>query len=485
MIIRLLFTVWFALGICTTEATAQLYFEGMYGDGVRASGIGQDRLVKYQQGYFVWSGHFEPFRYSLWGFIVDNEGALISDMLPGTPDTISEQAGNILVINDTMLIGSSFQQVLTAPGATTGDIVLTCLSPEGQIYWRKVYGQNDRREIPQEVIRCSDGGYAIVGQVVTVPDVNAEVYIVRTDSLGNVLWEQMYGGGQYDAGEALVQTSDGGFLLLGWTYSYGAGQKDWYLIKTDGLGDAEWDQTYGDVNNQSGSGIIDLSDGNFLMCGGGGNGSARMIKIDSQGESIWQQDYRHPEGTGSNYLFTVVSLPDGSIAACGLTNNPVDSDAGWLVKADSEGVELWQRKFNKNEYTDLFYTMLATEDGGFLLGGQAMNLETMSQDAWLLKVDSVGCAYPNCITGVDELEPTKVMVDVWPNPVEDMLNIEIAGSSTQLNLHVFDISGKEMLHFKQYEKRTTIATNQWNSGMYILKGTDEKGRMFSLKIVKQ
>jgi hypothetical protein len=469
-------------------------------------------LVQGQPVYFDWlydSGEFPSSNEGIWGGTVatqdgymfasfakdnssgtsrvwlvrtDQEGDIVQTAIYGNdhesfrPQTLlSHMGGHVAVSSyvnqDSVEISSNF--------------ALIRWNQDMEVEWMRNYGTIERRESPSDAIICSDKGLLLLGQSVPIPDTEADMYVVRTDSLGNQLWTRRYGGSNYEGCQSAVETPDGGFLLLGWTRSFGAGQRDWYLIKTDSLGSQQWQRTYGDANNQSGSSIISTEDGNYLMCGGGGNGSARMIKVDIQGNIIWEEDYGHPEGTGSNYLFKVIELPDKSIVACGLTNNPTDGDAGWLVKVDSEGNELWQRKFNKNQYTDLFYSVLATEDGGFLLSGQARNAETMSQDAWLLKVDSVGCAYPNCITGIDEAEPTKVMVDVWPNPVEDMLNVEIAGSSGRLDMQVLDISGREVLRFTQYDRRATLDTGHWNSGVYILKGSDDKGRTFSMKIMKR
>ncbi len=366
----------------------------------------------------------------------------------------------------------------------SGSYALIRWGADMQVESVRLYGTIDRREQAHGGIICSDNGVLLLGQSIDIPETEADMYVVRTDSMGNQLWEHRYGGSNYEGCESAVETPDGGFLILGWTRSYGAGQKDWFLVKTDSLGDQQWQRTDWDVNNQSGSSIVSTQDGNFLLCGGGGNGFARIIKVDIQGNVIWQEDYGHPEGTGSNYLFKVIELVDRSIVACGLTNNSTDSDGGWLVKTGSEGNELWQRKFNKNQHTDLFYSVLAANDGGFLLSGQARNAETFSQDAWLLKVDSVGCAFPNCITGIAEQEGT-VLVDVWPNPVVDILNVEMAGSSTQLDIQVMDIQGREVMRHTLQEQRTILDVSGWSSGIYVLKGMDGSGRSFSLKIAKQ
>ncbi len=439
------------------------------------------------EDYIVWSGKFLPFQFSLWMFIVDMEGELVNEMLPGTPDSISEQAGNILVLNDTMLVGMSHQRVLSQSSSTQGDMVLTCISPEGQVYWRQAYGLADRAETPLRTIRCSDGGFAIVGQVVigTSPNDNGEVILVKTDSSGNQLWERTYGGWLYDSGEDIIQTIDGGFLLLGWTRSYGEGERDFYLIKTDSIGDFQWERTYGGAGSESGANIISLTNGNYLLSGGGTDdgvtSKGQLYEVIPDGDVVWHEKYASgpmPKG----YIYRSVQLPNGSIVSCGLAeNSDTGGNAGWILKTSSTGELLWQRVFDKNEYTDLFYTMLATEDDGFLLGGQAVNAETMSQDAWLLKVDSVGCAYPNCITGLDELEGVKPMVDVWPNPTTEFFNFEVQGSSTSLVVTATDMRGSV---FSPSIDGGSINVRDWPNGLYVLSFIDGN-RKASVKVVVQ
>jgi len=469
--------------------TAQVYFDNLYGLPTTSSGIGSGRMAHFGDGYLIWSSHYSQGRHTIWGFTIDEEGYLTDEIIPPVPDSISEQPGNIIVVNDTMLVGMSYQRVLSQPSSAQGDMVLTCLSPQGQIYWRQVYGLSDRMEIPIRAIRCSDGGYAITGQVVLPQGQsgNGMMYLIRTDSLGNQLWEQSYGGSLYESGRAVIQTSDDGFLQLGWTRSFGAGQRDFYLVKTDSLGNQQWQRTYGGSGEDNGAGLTPLSDGNYLLYGAsqeGGVFHGMLCKVTSTGNVIWSYRYAY-QNQIFNDFFSAIQLPDESIVATGGTDAPGEGNAGWLVKVDSEGNELWQRKFNKNQYTDLFYTMLTAEDGGFLLGGQAVNLETMSQDAWLLKVDSVGCAYPNCLVGIDEKGSRQAIVDVWPSPCTDVLHFELSGNSAQLDVQVLDMQGREVLRHKQHEQRATLNVADWPSGAYVLRGMDGSGRSFSMKVVKQ
>jgi len=486
----ILIPAFFLLTIC--KAVGQVYFDELYGRNDAVEGLARGSTVLFGDSYVNFSAYNQD-RWILQIFITNLLGVETNEFEVLTPDTISEISKNIICVDNAYFIGLSYFRNLNESSSIAGDIMLSAFDFNGTIYWRRLFGDTNRTESPQNFVEVDHKGLAVLSQTVNYVDGNddGQVHLLKVDSLGNQVWEQEYGGALYESGSSLLQTPDQGFLLLGWTRSFGNGQRDFYLTKTDSLGEQEWQRTYGDEGFDSGSSIIALSDGNYLLAGYRNLSERRqgyMYKIDPIGTIIWENEYG--ESNTTEEFNKVIELPNGDIVAAGLydpfgASVQQSDNGGLLVKTDGEGNELWRRTYQKNENTDLFYSVLLAEDGGFLLSGQARNAETNSQDAWLLKVDSVGCPYPNCLVGVDEAEPSKVMMDVWPNPVEDALNIEIAGSSTQLNLHVFDISGKEMLRFTQYDKRATITTTQWNSGMYILKGTDESGRMFSLKIVKQ
>lgn len=475
-------------------ASGQIYFDNLYQYDDRVEGISTDGTVKLSDGYVSWV-YTSPVAESYGNIgllLTDFTGNMVGSYELPLVDTIRERGRNIIALDDTTLIALSFEQILTA--TTPGDMVLRKLNRYGVVDWKQTYGSPGQLDVAQRLSLTNDGGFIMAGQI-TIEGQNgqeADGWLVKADANGNQQWEQTYGGSDYDAISDVKETPDGGFLLLGWTRSFGAGQKEWYLVKTDAQGNEEWSETYGDSNNQSGASIVESPNGSYVLVGGGGQGNARIIRIDASGNVIWQETYAHPEGSGSNYLFDCLVRPDSTIVAVGGSNNSGDGDAGWLIKTDSDGNLLWQRKYNKNQYTDLFYSLLETDDGGFLLSGQAINEQTNSQDAWLLKVDSVGCTFPNCITGIDQAEKT-IVVDVWPNPATDVLNIEKVSSSKQLDISVFDLSGRSVPLSKgvagtaQLSRQGihTFDVSHWKSGIYVLQGIDEEGRSFSLKVVKQ
>jgi hypothetical protein len=379
----------------------------------------------------------------------------------------------------------------------SGSIALIRWDSNMQPEWMRLYGTLERAEYAIDAIVCQDSGFLLFGQSVNVPETEADLYAVRTDSLGIQLWERRYGGGTYDACASAVETPDGGFLLLGWTRSYGAGQRDFYLVKTDSLGEQEWQQTYGDEGFDSGSGIISLSDGNYLLAGYRNLSERRqgyLYKIDPTGTVIWENEYGDSNTTEE--FNKVIELPNGDIVAAGLydpygASVEQSDNGGLLVKVDSEGNELLRRVYQKNEDTDLFYSVLLAEDGGFLLSGQARDSLGLSQDAWLLKVDSMGCAFPNCPAwvgvGVDEVEESETMVTVFPNPFSNNFNLSysLPSEAQNLQVEVFDLIGRSVKTVQLENVQNGQMTIELGEclGIYILRMTADGKQVHQQKMV--
>ncbi len=121
----------------------------------------------------------------------------------------------------------------TSPyGVSGNDFYLVKTDSVGTLQWNKTYGRAGR-DLARSVVETSDGGYAIAGATNSSGAGGADFWLVRTDSAGNHLWNQAYGGADNDYGYSVVQTNEGGFALAGFTYSFGAGGADFWLVKTD------------------------------------------------------------------------------------------------------------------------------------------------------------------------------------------------------------------------------------------------------------
>jgi hypothetical protein len=457
---------------CETACGQFVYFDRKYDSGItgyQSEGLGPS-LIETDDGYVfaAISISNQTFRGSMYFVRTDHLGEPQLEVTHAD-DTVSEFFNAMISTHDGNYVTASTADLLYLPNFDS-QVGLSKLSPSGEFIWRRQFGVDSLIEIGLQVIETVDFGYALIGQRSVIPNQDADMYLVRTDSEGNMLWDHQYGGSNFEAGYSIVQTPDGGFLLLGWTRSFGGGQRDFYLVKTDNLGTQEWQRSYGGGGDEGGRSIILLSDGNYLLTGSGSQGSSgsigRKYKVDALGNIIWSKTYAYPNNSGNN-LWRTVELPSGDLASAGLTDRNGNNNSGWLVRTDSQGTVLWQREYDYNSNTDLFYTLISTSDGGFLLGGQAKHDFPLTQDAWLLKVDSVGCTYADCLVGVDELNSSKVVADVWPNPASSILNIEWQKSG-EAAIMLFDMTGKQVLCQSGNGQHEVIEVSPLPSGLYVL-----------------
>jgi hypothetical protein len=220
-----------------------------------------------------------------------------------------------------------------------------------------------------------------------------------------------------------------------------------------------------------------------------GSGSQGTIfKIAPAGEVIWNKTYIYPGNSGNEFQKTVETW-NGDLVTTGLTDNL--SNSGWLVRTDSLGEVIWQREYDKNQHTDLFYSILATDDGGFLLSGVARNTETNSPDAWLLKVDSMGCAYADCPpwvgVGVEEIEENDVTVDVYPNPFSNNFNLRyaLASEAKDVTVEVYDLVGRSVktVQLRNVQNGQVAIELGECLGIYILRMTADGKQVHQQKMV--
>ena len=153
--------------------------------------------------------------------------------------------------------------------------------------WNQTYGSPNPDGV-ESMVQTSDGGYALAGETVTFGTIKRDFWLVRTDASGNHVWNQTYGGTGNDYGYSVVQTVDGGYAMTGYTGSLGAGSSDVWLVKTDELGNHVWNQTYGGTEGDIGWSVIQTSDGGYAITGytgsfGAGGHDFWLVKTDPYG----------------------------------------------------------------------------------------------------------------------------------------------------------------------------------------------------------
>jgi len=260
------------------------------------------------------------------------------------------------------------------------DFWLVKTDANGNMEWNQTYG-GPESESAKALIKTSDG---IAGHK-QYPSGECDFWLVKTDSYGNMEWNQTYGGPGYDYANSLIETSDGGYAIGG---SFGAdyedpfGDRDFWLVKTDSYGNMEWNQTYGGPGYDYANSLIETSDGGYLLAGNTGlwlvESKIWIIKTDKQGNIEWDKKYEGREQSGAN---SVVKTSDGGYALAGYLSGDC-----WLIKIDVSGNLEWNQTYSKGEA----YSLVETSDGGYAIAGYTPRGNTGVSEGWLVKTDTSG-----------------------------------------------------------------------------------------------
>ncbi|MHA2244849.1 MAG: hypothetical protein ACXADY_07755 [Candidatus Hodarchaeales archaeon] len=272
-------------------------------------------------------------------------------------------------------------------GAGWYDMWLVKTDENGVMQWNQTYGGTGNENAWALLRTAPDGGFALAGGTTSF-GTGGDMWLVKTDVTGVMQWNQTYGGTGSDGASSLLQTTDGGFVLAGLTSSFGAGNSDMFLVKTDVNGGLQWTQTYGGTGNDWISTLLQTTDGGFALAGltssfGAGNSDMFLVKTDVNGVMQWNQTYGGAESDCAN---TLIQTSDGGFILAGNTRSYGDeNDADmWLVKTDANGNVQWDQTYGGAE-SDIANTLIQTLDGGFILAGHTKSYGAGSDDMWVIK----------------------------------------------------------------------------------------------------
>ena len=179
------------------------------------------------------------------------------------------------------------------------DIYLVKTDSLGDTLWTKTYGGNNN-DFGYSVSQTADGGYILLGSSESFGVGAADFYLIKTNANGDTIWTRTYGGNDYEYGYSVAVTTNGGYILLGSTSSFGAGSSDIWFIKTNSIGDTLWTRTYGGIGSDGGSSVQQTSDEGYIITGmtksyGSGNADIYLIKTDSLGNvGVEEQTDKRP-----------------------------------------------------------------------------------------------------------------------------------------------------------------------------------------------
>ena len=277
-------------------------------------------------------------------------------------------------------------------GAGEGDVYLVKTDTDGDTIWTRTYGGSED-DCGYSIVQTTDGGYIIAGSTESFGAGWRDVYLMKTDAAGNEIWTRTYGGSDYDGGSSVVQTTDGGYIVAGYTSSFGADEGDVYLFKTDASGNELWMRTYGGSNHDRGSSIAQTTDGGYIVAGytwsfGAGEGDVYLLKTDTDGDTIWTRTYG---GSDSDYGWSVAQTTDGGYIIAGATYSfGAGSGDVYFVKLDASGNELWMRTYGGSG-NDWGSSVAQTTDGGYIIAGvYDHDWHEEIGDVYLVKTNAAG-----------------------------------------------------------------------------------------------
>ena len=276
-------------------------------------------------------------------------------------------------------------------GSNALDFWLVKTDENGNEVWNQTYG-GSLHDSARSAKQTADGGYILAGETWSYGAGTFDFWLVKTDENGNEEWNQTYGGSEHDRAYSVQQTTDGGYIVAGWTCSYGAGNEDFWLVRTDENGNEEWNQTYGGGSYDKAFSVQRTLDEGFIVAGvtrsyGAGFADFWLVKTDEYGNEEWNQTYG---GTYHEGAYSVQQTTDGGYIVAGYTESyGAGFDDIWLVKTDENGNEEWNQAYGGSEQ-DRAYSVQQTLDGGYIIAGMSSSYGAGEYDFWLVKTDENG-----------------------------------------------------------------------------------------------
>ncbi len=281
-----------------------------------------------------------------------------------------------------------------------GDAWILNLHGDGRVAWQRLYGSNGEDNIV-DIRQTADGGFVAVGMTDSFGAGQEDLWVLRLDAQGDVMWSKTYGGPGVEQGWAVDLAPGGGYVVAGATTSFGAGGADYWVLRLNRDGSVRWQRTLGGLQDDGGASaygefvvrVLVDRDGNFVLASetlsfARGESDIWIVKLDSNGEILWQRAYG---GEYEDSLWTFAEAAGGGYILAGVTvsYSPDASGDTWVLRLNTDGSVRWQKVFGLQGDWDEALTVGATRDGGALVGAYAEEGQA-DWDMVLLRVNEQG-----------------------------------------------------------------------------------------------
>ncbi|MBK5285877.1 MAG: T9SS type A sorting domain-containing protein [Bacteroidia bacterium] len=363
-------------------------------------------------------------------------------------------------------------------GAGGSDVYLIKTDTNGNPLWTKTFDAIGNGA-GQCVQQTTDGGFIITGSCGAG---GSDVYLIKTDTTGNPLWTKTFGGTGNDNSFSVQQTADGGFIIAGHTQSFGAGSYDVYLIRTDATGNSLWTKTFGGTSNDAGYSVQQTSNGGYIIAGfttsfGTGSFDVYLIRTDANGNSMWTKTFG---GAGYDLGSAVHQTADGGYIITGQTESfGSGNEDVYLIKTDSAG-NSGCNEGNPATIATTPPTVNGSPGTQVSSGGVFGNPATQT--------GSGGVVTSLCYVGINEASTEENSHSLSPNPATTELRITNVEFRME-GVEVFDVVGtrvKALTHSLSLsgEGSASINVSSLAPGIYFVKVRGEKQERVA-KFVKQ
>ena len=270
------------------------------------------------------------------------------------------------------------------------DMTIMKTNREGLMIWENIFGGSGL-DIAYNLEKTTDGGYLISGTTNSYGQGESDCWLIKTDYLGTIVWNKTYGTPGLENGGQSIEI-DEGYLLLGDTYNPEDQNQNIFLIRANSLGDTLWTKEFGDRETDYGADIVATIDGGYMILGSTKqfsllNFDIWMIKIDGGGIEQWN---KYHGGGSDDYGQTILYLSDGTYLIKAISNSFGDENSSVvLLKTDQFGNELWTKSFGGTK-SEAGNTIRETDNGSFIMVSSKYNYGSNDYDVWLIKIDKNG-----------------------------------------------------------------------------------------------
>ncbi|MFT7614341.1 MAG: hypothetical protein ACI9J3_003323 [Parvicellaceae bacterium] len=370
----------------------------------------------------------------------------------------------------------------------------------GDSIWYQEYGDaGDTWMQIKSTLLCDDGTFIHVGNT-DIPSGGGyqDVFILKTDSAGNEIWRQYYGGLYNDDAFEIVQCPSGGYYICGVYHdSSPTDDIDMFVLKISSIGTQEWLKFFGSIYDDGTCSINVLSDSNVLLIGAVGNSGAVtpdsfISKLYPTGDTIWTNKFDRNGETDLLYGTKPIETNDGGYIISGVFYDSTMNDGlnAWLLKSNSSGDIQWERSWSQfgGINHNYFWDMIRTSDNGILLAGWVTNFFAPTDSySWLVKLDSNGCDSIGCptswVNAIEELSIPDIDFKIYPNPSTGIVNFQFSESYENGELLVFDMIGNLVFQQSENSEYFTLDFSSFKKGMYLIKMVAEDRKVSIRKLI--